>query len=801
MMARFLLQLVLGALAFLALPAAAEIRYFGYVGAADDDVGLDQTHPFTNIAHVSARADLADPFVRERVAAIAARGLKATVDLGQVLWCNDDLDGDGLPDGHRLCTDHLRRWKAWTRDHAGVLTQDKVLAFAILDEPFAKDADMQEYEAATALVKATFPWAKVWLVEAACVVEGYCPVWQTAYSGLADYTGSLPDVDWIGLDIYGIHPATDPTFQSARARLKARFPGKRWLYVMDAFWAPDWHGSDLGHLPVMGEIAREWYEVARADPDAILLGGFLWHDLPEIPGARGAKNFPCGNLAEHVAIGRAITRKARTQGSPPIGSFAIDGDGTVSGWVCDPDATLCEVPRVEIHVDGALAAALDLAGEETFPDPRCGASLAYRFRQTLPRATAGRTVTLTARDDVDTAAIPGACAASPGCVWTPHLRHFGYVGAGDDDLGLRQTRSYTDFSHLAAGPDPAGTLLRERVAALAQEGIQATVDLGEVFWCGAPGLCADHAARWTTWKEANAEVLTPDRVLAFSLRDRPFFHRVDMAGYERAARLVKQDFPWAKVLLVEEACAVRGSCGGRRHPAFARYAGVLADVDWIGLAEAAIRPATDGAFQAAVGKLKARFPGKPTAYVLEGSWDAAHAAALGAPAILRAVAREWYEVAQADSGAVLLAVSAWGPPGPGTIGSRDLACAVLGEHVAIGREITGKVRPQTGPPLGRLEAVDGGTAVGWACDPDAAVCENPQVQLDVAGALVTAVFPDRRDVVVNARCGTGFGVRFRASLGGAAEGLPVTAVARDLDGAGTRTLPSRCPESPACVVR
>jgi hypothetical protein len=795
--------LLLGVLLALpALPAAAQLQYFGYVGNAEDTTALNKTHGFTNFAHVSSREYLGDLHVRDRITAMSQKGLKATVDLGLVLWCNYDQDGDGVGDGYRqLCYDFVTRWNTWKQNHASVLTPDKVIAFSILDEPFARNANMQEFEYAAGMVKAAFPWAKVWMVEAACVVEGYCG--ETYYPGLASYTGSLPNVDWLGLDIYGIRPKTDPTFLNARARLKARFPGRKWLYVMDSFWAPTLHGYTLGPISVMGSIARDWYDVARADADAVLLGGFLWGDITgEFPGSSGANTLPCAVLAEHVAIGRAVTGKARPQTSLPIGTFAIDSNGTASGWVCDPDGTVCEIPRADLYVDGALLATPALSALDTLPQAQCSTGYGYRFRHTMPRATADRSVTLRVQDlTAGTATVASTCAQSPACVWTPHLRHFGYVGGADDDFALNQTKGYSNYAHIAAGSDVASPVLRDRVTAMSQKGLQATIDLGRVFWCGTnfTFLCSDYAARWNTWKQTNATVLSPDKVLAFAVRDQPFFNRVQMTGYETAARLVKTDFPWAKIFLIEAACAVRGSCNGSSHTAFSQYTGTLPDVDWVGVAEYAVRPATDNGFKNAVQRLKLKFPGKKTVYVLDGYWDAAHDAALSSTA-WRALPQEWLNVARNDFDSVLLGVFSWLPPGSGTTGSRNLACNIMSEHVAVGREITGKVRAQTGPPLGKLEGVYGGNLVGWACDPDGTVCENPPITVGYGG-FSYAIFgaTDRNDYALNPQCGAGLGLRFRHTLSIGSSGHPVTVKARDLDSATTVTLPSNCLENPACV--
>jgi len=282
--------------------AAAELRYFGYHGGADDDASLARTSGYTNFAYVVASARTTSPYVRDRVNAMARAGLKAIVELGPVLWC--DVEGDGTYDA--LCRDWSKRWAAWKKKNAGVLTRKSVLGFAVLDEPFLSGVSLAEYETAARKVKADFPWAKLVLVEAACAVEGRCL--SKPVPSFEQYQGTLPGVDWVGLDAYGIHPATDPLYQSALARLKARFPNKPRVYVLDGFW-------EAGHSTVapdpadMGPLAREWYDVARDDDGAILLGVFAWGPYP--PGTTTSKDFPPDVLAEHAAIGREITGKLR----------------------------------------------------------------------------------------------------------------------------------------------------------------------------------------------------------------------------------------------------------------------------------------------------------------------------------------------------------------------------------------------------------------------------------------------------------------------------------------------------------
>lgn len=785
--------------AFFSPPASAQLQYFGYHASGEDDVSLGKVKGYTNFSYISTTDYIYDPRLQERVNAMAQRGIKAIVELGKVLWC--DYDGSGHY--RTLCWDWEQRWASWKSYNSSVLTPDKVLGMVVRDEPFNWNVSMAEHDAAAERVKtdmvATHPTIKLWLLEAACVVAGEDCGMNPGSGAFARYQGTLPHIDWVGLNAYAIHPETNSMYQLALSRLKSRFPTKKRIYNMDAWWLPGFHDVALGDISAMGPLAQEYYRVAQSDSQAVALGVTSWMDLE---GGIGSQSFPCSVLQQHVAIGRAITQK--TRGSAPIGTFSIDTNGVASGWTCDPDQTVCEQnPQMSFYVDGALSASFTVPSNDTFSNLQCGTGLAFRFKHALPRSSAQKTVTARATDvDSPGAQIASSCPQSPACSWTPHLQYFGYVGAGDDDLGLGQTRGYTNFAHIATGADVNSTFVRDRVTAMSQRGIKATIDLGKVLWCGSSYtyLCGDYASRWNTWKQVNASILTSDKVLAFAIRDQPFFNGAHIPSYETAARMVKTDFPWAKIFLAEAACAVRGSCNGASHTAFSQYAGTMPDVDWVGVVEYAILPVNNTQFKSAVQKLKQKFPGKKTLYVMDAYWDSAHASAFTYQSNMRTVAREWHTVARDDFDSILLGAFAWSPFAAGTTTSNGLPCDVMQEHVAIGREVTGKVRAQTGAPVGRLEGIYSGSVVGWACDPDGAVCENPRVDLYWGSSYyATANFPNRNDYVLSAQCGAGLGIRFRTTLSVGVSGYPITAVARDLDSASTTTLPSNCPENPACV--
>jgi hypothetical protein len=768
---------------FAAVPASAQLQYFGYVGSADDDVSLGKTKGYTNFAHVSTSTYIYDTFVGSRVTALAQRGSKAMIDLGYVFWC--DYDGSGLY--REVCWDWYTRWNQWKSFNAAILTSDKVLAFGIRNQPFNYNVNMWDYEMLAGQVKASFPWAKTYLAEAACVIANDDCGWFPGAGAFWSYNGTLPNIDWIGIAVEGVRPSTDPTFLNARSAMKAKFPSKKWLYVLD------------GSQDYYGQFANDYYDLARNDANAVMLAVFSWTT---------SQSFPCSTLAKHVSIGRAITGKARPQTGAPIGSFSIDSNGVLSGWACDPDETVCEHPRVDLYLNGLFSAnASYLSPPDTLANAQCGTERAYRFRYTLPRSSAGKTVTVYGVDsDSGVGQAVSTCPGSPACSWTPHLQWYGYVGGADTDSALNKTFGYTNFAHISTTANAADTNLGVRVNALAQKGSKAVIDLGLLLWCDRPGetnkwrtLCTDWLSRWNTWKSVNtnAGILIPDKVLAFSIRDEPWNYDVNMTQFEQASAQVKGDLPWAKLYVTEAACVIAnddcGWFGGSG--AFNRYQGTLPNIDWIGVDAYGIRPATDTTFRKAVSRMKSRFPTKQWLYVMDGWWSAEHQARFGSYAGMGAVAREWYNVARADFSAVFVGVFGWDTY------SKDYPCSALLEHVTIGREITGKVRPQTAAPVGRLEQISSnGTAIGYACDPDGTICEDPRVDIYADGVYrTTAYYPTaHNDFVFNAQCSTGVAYRFRANVNWAS-GRLVTAKARDLDSGASFLLPSNCPDNPACL--
>lgn len=384
--------------------AAGSLQWFGYAAGADEDIWLNGTDSYANVGEIVTDANPSSTWATQRITALTQHDMKAIVDLGQLLWFS--------PGFHTLYNDYTARWNSWKQANASVLTSDKVLAFVIHDEPFWTGADITQYEAAAAMVKRDFPWAKLILIEAAVGVAD-------PGSNFAQNAWRVSTVDWIGVDRFWIDPRTDPTFLSAVSTIKSRFPGRKMVYVMDGYWDQT-HADSMGissSVATLQPIATWWYDAARADPDAVMLIPFIWSDYD---GGTSSRWLPPDVLKEHTRIGREITGRARTQLYAPTGAWTTGSDGYATGWACDPDGAWGETVTVRMYVDGAFFTLGSAASPDTIPSFCRTGGYFHSFRFNLGAAK-GRRITATVQDlDGGEVPLPGNCKDAPACIWYPN---------------------------------------------------------------------------------------------------------------------------------------------------------------------------------------------------------------------------------------------------------------------------------------------------------------------------------------------------------------------------------------------
>ena len=290
------LYLTVSALVLLTLgagPSAAQsLQYFGYAGTTSEDT-LVTTSGYTNIVYFGATTG---PEFIANMDRLTAHKQKALFNTAPVVW-------DFTFNPPVLFSDWQARWDTWTTANSAALIPGRVLAIEPFDEPMNWGIDMKGYEAVCAYIKLTLPWVKI------LHVDGLSSSTKGNVDAYIRAGGTLPNVDWIALDAYCIHPGSDAEYLTFVALYKTAFPGRGWFYVVDGFWDAT-HVSALGpDINVMGPIAEEWYQLALTDPDAIGLGVFLWEGGDTQDWIQ-SKDFPASVLAAHREVGNSITHRS-----------------------------------------------------------------------------------------------------------------------------------------------------------------------------------------------------------------------------------------------------------------------------------------------------------------------------------------------------------------------------------------------------------------------------------------------------------------------------------------------------------
>jgi hypothetical protein len=363
----------------------SHIQYYGYVGGGDANM-LNGTESYANFGWFATDADPMSTAASSYINRYAQRGMKTVIDMGNLLWCGE---------GQRvLCDGWPTRLANWKAANQTALTSGNVIAISVRDEPFILRANIAQVDSASREVKRLLPEPAILLIEAADEVAR-----DDAGSWWNQYRHLLTVADWLALDKYAIHPASDPVFTKAMARIKAQWPNRRTAYAADGWWSYDLslHQNRFGTTDksVMAGIMREWYDVARADPSAVMIGIFIWDTFGE---GVGSANLPRVVTQEQMTIGRTVTGRARRNAYAPVGKVeSLSAGGYAQGWACDPDGAWSEAVLVDFYVDGAFAGSTyaDQPSEPALMGS-CRSGLFHRFKAQLSRT--GRTTTAVVRD-------------------------------------------------------------------------------------------------------------------------------------------------------------------------------------------------------------------------------------------------------------------------------------------------------------------------------------------------------------------------------------------------------------------
>jgi hypothetical protein len=302
--------LEIAAIAFVVAPAHAgdHLQHFGFVAV---DSGwhdpLDVTHPLrTNyVDEVAGFTDTNHTVVfdyhddmRARLAAMRRKRMKALLAVEGVLFDNNPPAPTAADQRVvRPFADYRERWARFVATNRARLTPDYVQTVYVVDEPYGRGLTFDEVKAATDLVASTLPTIPVSIVEA----------WFAL-----DKTRIPTSVDWVGFDDFIGNPDTDRTYARELNKLKSLLsrPDQRLMIVMWSNWtAQECCARDLRpYVPGdMAQVAKRYYALARREPKAVALIGYLWSggiDGPQL----GARDLPERVTREYARIGRQILR-------------------------------------------------------------------------------------------------------------------------------------------------------------------------------------------------------------------------------------------------------------------------------------------------------------------------------------------------------------------------------------------------------------------------------------------------------------------------------------------------------------
>src|SRR3989344_4916458 len=195
-----------------------------------------------------------------------------------------------------------------------------VIAMAFTDEAWLRGYRNADIERAAARIKATFPNIPI--------------LYNEAYSTMdaKDPTFTFPElVDWVSFDHYIRDPRRNDLWMKYYELMKSKRsrPDQKIFIVMNAWW----HPSNPFSKEEMAMVAKNYYELAKADPDVIGINAWVWGGYEENRGWVGTRDLPQVVRDAHKAIGNEITGPR----GQILGYAGKQADGVINGWAVDYD--------------------------------------------------------------------------------------------------------------------------------------------------------------------------------------------------------------------------------------------------------------------------------------------------------------------------------------------------------------------------------------------------------------------------------------------------------------------------------
>ena len=274
---------------------AAAIDYFGY--AHTEGVGREVA-AWTNAGHFLVEDPTFD-YTGQINHWKVVYSMKAIVELSHVFV--PGRTGNLYPDWQE-------RWNSFVEVNGSRLTPDFVAAFLVMDEPLLRGLSWTQTAELVSTVKRTLPDIATSIVENAELVE------QLPFP-------LPPELDWVGLDAYGIrNPAQDPRYLAQLDSLQSRMlTAQRVVVVGDGWFGPLHSAAGLGPCD-MADVAWSYFELA-VQRDAVALIFFLWRSdviRDEVDGAVGSDEFDRCDFCARRPINTQRIIGALVTGKQPV---------------------------------------------------------------------------------------------------------------------------------------------------------------------------------------------------------------------------------------------------------------------------------------------------------------------------------------------------------------------------------------------------------------------------------------------------------------------------------------------------
>ena len=254
----------------------------------------DEVAPFSNVADILVVFPTDN--VTARLQKMQQLQMNSILHVAHLFF---EIEGSDAPSGtdYTLRTDYQDRWLTFVGANQLAQNQGGVLAYYLGEEPTWNGITASELKLAADFINATTSEGHIMVIEAHPVLNEL----------------QLPStVDWVGFNHYFIEdPANNPTFLGELGTLKAKLKENQQLVmVMDAHYIEFAHG-DFGGIELnnMGEVAKSYYELAKAEAKVVALLGYFWPSGFDQPNAIGARHMPDNVKNEYVRIGKEISGK------------------------------------------------------------------------------------------------------------------------------------------------------------------------------------------------------------------------------------------------------------------------------------------------------------------------------------------------------------------------------------------------------------------------------------------------------------------------------------------------------------